>query len=62
MVANTLLGEVLSGVGAIGIRELRPKIEGQPYPSLRAKQLTVEHHLRQLAAHREQVKRLTNWD
>lgn len=43
-------------------RELRPKIEGQPYPSLYAKQLVVEHHLRQLAARRERVKRLTNWD
>lgn len=43
-------------------RYLRPKIEGRVYPSLRAKQLTTEHHLRQLAADRERVKRLVNWD
>jgi len=36
-------------------RYLRPKIEGLPYPSLRAKQLATEHHLRQLAADREKV-------
>jgi len=43
-------------------RYLRPKIEGRIYPSMRAKQVTVEHHLRQLAADRERVKRLVNWD
>jgi hypothetical protein len=41
--------------------ELRAEIEGVVYPSLRAKQLAVEHHLRQLAADRERVKRLVNW-
>ena len=43
-------------------RYLRPKIEGRVYPSLRAKQITVEHHLRQLAADRKRVKSLVNWD
>lgn len=43
-------------------RYLRPKIEGRVYPSLRAKQITAEHYLRQLAADRQQVKRLVNWD
>jgi len=43
-------------------RYLRPKIEGRVYPSLRAKQIAVEHHLRQLAADRKRVKSLTNWD
>jgi len=43
-------------------RHLRPKIEGRVYPSLRAKQIAVEHHLRQLAADRKRVKRLVNWD
>ena len=43
-------------------RYLRPKIEGRVYPSLRAKQSTAEHYLRQLAADRQRVKRLVNWD
>ena len=42
-------------------RELRREIEGHPYPSLYAKQQYVEHLLRQLAADRQRVKRLTNW-
>jgi hypothetical protein len=40
---------------------LRAKVEGVVYPSLQAKQLAIEHHLRQLAAGRQQVKRLANW-
>lgn len=43
-------------------RYLRSKIEAQVYPSLRAKQITTEQYLRPLAADRECVKRLVNWD
>jgi hypothetical protein len=43
-------------------RHLRPRIEGRTYPSMKAKQIAVEHHLRQLAADRARVKSLVNWD
>ena len=42
--------------------ELRRAIEGQVYPSLQAKQLAIEHHLRPLRANKSQLRHLIGWD
>jgi hypothetical protein len=43
------------------VETLRSRIEGTTYGSLEAKQAAVEEALQQLAAEREQIKRLTGW-
>jgi transposase len=42
--------------------EIRREIEGEVYPSLRAKQDAIEHFLRHLAADRQRVKALIGWN
>lgn len=41
--------------------ELRRAIEGQVYPSLKAKQRAIEHHLRRLRADKTQLRQLIGW-
>lgn len=42
--------------------EIRREIEGEVYPSLRAKQLAIEHFLRQLRADKTRLRQLIGWD
>ena len=42
--------------------EIRREIEGEVYPSLRAKQLAIEHFLRQLRADKARLRQLIGWD
>ena len=42
--------------------EIRREIEGMVYPSLRAKQLAIEHFLRQLRADKVRLRQLIGWD
>lgn len=41
--------------------ELRREIEGQVYPSLKAKRLAIEHYLRRLRANKPQLRQLLDW-
>lgn len=43
------------------VSSLRSRIEGNTYESFVAKQAAIEQALQQLAADREQIKRLTDW-
>ncbi len=42
--------------------EVRGHIEGEVYPSLRAKRDAIEHLLRQLKADKPRLKQLVGWD
>jgi len=42
--------------------EIRREIEGKVYPSLHAKQLAIEHFLRQLRADQARFRQLIGWD
>ncbi len=42
--------------------EVRRHIEGEVYPSLRAKRDAIDYLLRQLRADKTRLKRLTGWD
>ncbi len=42
--------------------EVRRHIEGEVYPSLKAKRSAIEHLLRQLKADKPRLKQLIGWD
>jgi transposase len=42
--------------------EVRRDIEGEVYPSLRAKRDAIDHLLRQLKADKPRLKQLVGWD
>ncbi len=42
--------------------EVRQHIEGEVYPSLRAKKDAIDHLLRQLKADKRRLKHLVGWD
>jgi hypothetical protein len=42
--------------------EIRGEIEGEVYPSLRAKQAAIEQLLRQLRANKARLGRVIGWD
>ena len=42
--------------------EVRRQVEGQVYPSLKAKQSAIDHLLRQLRSDRNRLRRLIGWD
>jgi hypothetical protein len=41
--------------------EVRRRIEGKVYPSLKAKKAAIEHFLRQIKADKVRLRRLTGW-
>ena len=42
--------------------EIRGHVEGEVYPSLKAKMAAIDHVLRQLRADKPRLKRLIGWD
>ena len=42
--------------------EVRRHVEGEVYPSLKAKMAAIDHVLRQLRADKPRLKRLIGWD